>query len=200
MKCRTLGIRLEQPFAAIDEAAATEFMESVKVRKVTAAMCDSPQAWSVLVFFDAAERAGDPVGHHAGPCAVVSSHQRSRRRKTQPETSAPPDGSSSGASGTRAARTAGMQHEACPRDPDGSSLTPVEQRMVESIKEWRREQAFKVGLPPYCVVQNGTIEQIARTRPMTLDELAGIKGLGPSRLDKYGPELLALVRRNGNKP
>ena len=51
MKCRTLGIRVEQPFAAIDEAAASDFLASVKVRKVMAAMCERPEpSWSLLVF------------------------------------------------------------------------------------------------------------------------------------------------------
>jgi superfamily II DNA helicase RecQ len=59
MKCRTMGIRITQPFAATDEEAASEFLSSVKVRKVTAAMLEAPEpAWSVVVFYDEAAAAG----------------------------------------------------------------------------------------------------------------------------------------------
>ncbi len=138
MKCRTLGIRIEQPFAAIDEAAAGEFLSSVRVRKVTAAMFEAGEpAWSVMVFYD--EEASAEA----------------------------------------------------PREP--GSPTCEEMRISDELKRWRSARASVEGVPPYCVVQNASIEQIARERPRTRDELAAIKGLGPARLEKYASEILALV-------
>lgn len=170
MKCRTIPIRLEQPFAAIDEACATEFMESVRVRKVQAAMCDKPEpAWSVLVFFDEVDERG------------------SRRQRTE---DAP--GSSVctiGAAIVPGADVAGEPVAAEPQDP----LDQAGIDLLASLKFWRSARAANDNLPPYCVAQNRSLEEIARTRPSTGEALAGIKGFGPVRIEKYADEIISLV-------
>jgi DNA helicase II / ATP-dependent DNA helicase PcrA len=62
-----------------------------------------------------------------------------------------------------------------------------------AIKEWRLARARADGVPAYVVFPDRTIEEILRLRPASLAELAGVPGLGPTRLERFGPELLGVV-------
>ena len=172
MKCRTLGIRVEQPFAAIDEAAASDFLASVKVRKVMAAMCERPEpSWSLLVLFDEEEP----------------------RRKAAPGHEAP---RAEGAPGTGPVGSPRAVADDQPVKP----LTARQERLAVSLKSWRSERAACDRIPPYCVMPNRSIEEIARLRPSSREALSQINGLGPSRLEKYSADVLELVgRKNGGK-
>jgi len=48
-------------------------------------------------------------------------------------------------------------------------------------------------VPPYVVFHDSVLHEIADARPATLAELAGITGVGPSKLERYGDEVLAAV-------
>lgn len=43
------------------------------------------------------------------------------------------------------------------------------------------------------VMQNGLLSRIALSRPSSFAELARIKGMGDSRAEKYGPEILRII-------
>ena len=179
MRCRTLGIRLEQPFAAIDEAAASEFMESVRVRKVTASMCEGPAAaWSLLVFFE------DGDGREPVKAARAKKAVKGNVAAKAPAEPAAIEGK---------APEAGQVSLEAARE---QVLTPAEELLVKAIKQWRSGKASEERVPPYCVAQNRSIEDIARRLPRTVEELAGIKGFGPARIEKYGDELITLVAFN----
>ena len=48
-------------------------------------------------------------------------------------------------------------------------------------------------VPAYVVAPNATLTEIARRRPANPDELVEIKGFGPTRVEKYGDEILAVL-------
>jgi superfamily II DNA helicase RecQ len=43
------------------------------------------------------------------------------------------------------------------------------------------------------ILHDSTLTDLAASRPATLGELAGIRGVGPAKLERYGEELLAVV-------
>jgi ATP-dependent DNA helicase RecQ len=49
-------------------------------------------------------------------------------------------------------------------------------------------------VPAYVVLHDVTIDGIATSRPMTLDQLRDIPGIGDKKLEHYGDELIAMVR------
>jgi superfamily II DNA helicase RecQ len=49
-------------------------------------------------------------------------------------------------------------------------------------------------MPSYVIMPNATLLQLVAARPQTAAALARIKGFGPARLERYGDELLALLR------
>jgi ATP-dependent DNA helicase RecQ len=69
-----------------------------------------------------------------------------------------------------------------------------ESPLAARIRSWRSAQARRRRLKPYQVFQDKTLRAIVATRPETLAELAAVPGMGPTRLRKYGADLLELVR------
>jgi DNA helicase-2/ATP-dependent DNA helicase PcrA len=63
-----------------------------------------------------------------------------------------------------------------------------------ALKQWRLEQARAEERPAYVIFHNSTLAEIVRRAPRTLDELAAIPGVGPTKLERYGDEVLAALR------
>ena len=73
-------------------------------------------------------------------------------------------------------------------------LSPDGLYLFEALRGWRREESSRQGLPPYVIFHDKTLQEIARARPATLDALAGIGGVGASKLERYGDAVLRVVR------
>jgi ATP-dependent DNA helicase RecQ len=71
----------------------------------------------------------------------------------------------------------------------------VDSQLFEALRTWRREVASRKGVPPYTIFHDGTLRDISRVRPTTLDALHQISGVGESRLRDYGEDVLAIVAR-----
>jgi ATP-dependent DNA helicase RecQ len=71
--------------------------------------------------------------------------------------------------------------------------TPADPELLVRLKQWRSEEASRQAVPAYVVFHDSTLAAIAAARPETTDRLAGIKGVGPSKLARYGSSLLQLV-------
>ena len=73
--------------------------------------------------------------------------------------------------------------------PDEAELPPV----YRALKEWRLSRARSDGVPAYVVFHDRTLAEIATRRPETAAELAGVSGVGPAKLERYGTEVLATL-------
>jgi DNA helicase-2/ATP-dependent DNA helicase PcrA len=62
-----------------------------------------------------------------------------------------------------------------------------------TLKQWRLERAKADEVPAYVVFHNSTLEEIAERGPRTLAELAAVPGVGPTKLERYGDEVLAAL-------
>ena len=62
----------------------------------------------------------------------------------------------------------------------------------ERLREWRRGQAASEKLPAYCVFTDATMLALAESLPADESQLASIPGIGPAKIGKYGPSILAL--------
>ncbi|MFM8769852.1 MAG: RQC domain-containing protein, partial [Rubrivivax sp.] len=65
--------------------------------------------------------------------------------------------------------------------------------LFAELKAWRAEVAREHSLPAYVIFHDATLAEMARERPATLDELAGISGVGAKKLQAYGQEILRVV-------
>ena len=68
------------------------------------------------------------------------------------------------------------------------------QFLFDALRAWRREEASRQGVPPYVIFHDKTLQEIAAARPASLDALAGIGGVGASKLERYGEAVLRAVR------
>ncbi len=66
--------------------------------------------------------------------------------------------------------------------------------LFEALREWRANEARLQKLPPYVIFHDTVLHEIAAVRPQDLDELGHIKGVGASKLERYGTQLLNQVR------
>jgi ATP-dependent DNA helicase UvrD/PcrA len=62
-----------------------------------------------------------------------------------------------------------------------------------ALKQWRLRRATEDELPAYVVFHNTTLAEIAGRRPRDLTELGAVPGVGPTKLDRYGEEVLAVL-------
>jgi ATP-dependent DNA helicase RecQ len=72
-------------------------------------------------------------------------------------------------------------------------LTPEQAAVFEELRAWRGATAKDQGVPAYVVFNDATLRSIAATAPTSLAELAGISGVGESKLAKYGDVILELL-------
>ncbi len=68
--------------------------------------------------------------------------------------------------------------------------------LFETLRALRKRLADSQGMPPYVIFHDATLREIAERRPVTLDEFAGIRGVGEAKLARYGEDFVAVVRRH----
>ncbi|MBN9326514.1 MAG: HRDC domain-containing protein, partial [Cellulomonas sp.] len=67
------------------------------------------------------------------------------------------------------------------------------QAVFERLRAWRAGVAKEQGVPAYVVFHDATLRDVVTRRPADLYELAGIGGVGASKLERYGAGLLAAL-------
>jgi ATP-dependent DNA helicase RecQ len=70
-------------------------------------------------------------------------------------------------------------------------VDPASAPLLTALKDWRLRAS--AGKPAYTVAHNSTLESIAVLKPSTIDELAAIKGVGPTFVKRHGEQVLALL-------
>ena len=77
------------------------------------------------------------------------------------------------------------RHLSCPATFDEQTMT--------RLRDWRRQQAGDQQLPAYCIFTDATLIAIAEARPRNQGELGRIQGLGPTKVGKYGTDILCII-------
>ena len=65
--------------------------------------------------------------------------------------------------------------------------------LYEALRLWRLAEAKGQSIPPYVIFHNSVLRDIAAVQPTTLDELAQVKGVGASKLERYGRLVLGVL-------
>ena len=65
--------------------------------------------------------------------------------------------------------------------------------LFEALRQWRADEAKAQNLPPYIIFHDAVLRDIAAVRPKTLEELGQVKGVGASKLDRYGGKVLRVL-------
>ena len=75
---------------------------------------------------------------------------------------------------------------ACAADPE----------LFAILRDLRKKVADRAGLPPYIIFQDPSLEAMATTYPITIEELANISGVGTGKAHRYGAEFVNVIRRH----
>ncbi|KIO54225.1 DNA helicase RecQ [Flavobacterium hibernum] len=67
--------------------------------------------------------------------------------------------------------------------------------LMGMLRELRKKVAKKLGVPPFVVFQDPSLEDMALKYPISLTELYNIHGVGEGKAKKYGGEFVALISR-----
>jgi ATP-dependent DNA helicase RecQ len=71
--------------------------------------------------------------------------------------------------------------------------TAADEPLVAELRAWRTSRAREDGVPAYVVLHDATLDELAARRPRSRSELAAVRGLGPTKLERYGSDLLELL-------
>jgi len=71
-----------------------------------------------------------------------------------------------------------------------------DESLLQKLKECRNELARNLGVPPFCIFSNKTLEALTRLRPASRDAALRIHGVGGAKADKYLEPLLEIIRRH----
>jgi ATP-dependent DNA helicase RecQ len=70
---------------------------------------------------------------------------------------------------------------------------PEVQGTFEALRAWRAVEAKAQRIPPYVIFHDTVLRDIAAVRPSSIEELGQIKGVGASKLQRYGAAVLAIL-------
>lgn len=80
------------------------------------------------------------------------------------------------------------------RNYNNSSDT-VDQALMRMLKDLRKASAKKLGVPPFVIFQDPSLEDMALKYPITIEELYNIHGVGEGKAKRYGKDFVNLIKR-----
>ena len=69
----------------------------------------------------------------------------------------------------------------------------VDETLMKMLKDLRKSSAKKLGVPPFVIFQDPSLEDMALKYPITVAELSNVHGVGESKAKKYGKDFVALI-------
>ncbi len=71
----------------------------------------------------------------------------------------------------------------------------ADDQLFKLLKEERKKVAHKLGLPPFVIFQDPSLEDMSLKYPSTVDELSNVHGVGEGKAKKYGKSFVDLINR-----
>jgi len=75
----------------------------------------------------------------------------------------------------------------------GGAADPV---LFAMMKDLRKKLSKKLNVPPYVIFQPSSLEAMATSYPITLEELQNIPGVGAGKAKRYGKEFVELIKKH----
>lgn len=69
----------------------------------------------------------------------------------------------------------------------------ADERLLKQLKDLRKAQAKKLGVPPFVVFQDPSLEDMALKYPISHEELLNVHGVGEGKAKKYGKPFIAFI-------
>ncbi len=85
------------------------------------------------------------------------------------------------------------QPAAAPAPQPPAATNPGNGDLFERLRAWRLEKARALKMPSYVIFWDQTLHAITAARPATLAELEAVRGVGQTKAEQYGEEVLAII-------
>lgn len=76
-----------------------------------------------------------------------------------------------------------------------SSGGGTDEALMTLLKDLRKKVAKKLGVPPFVVFQDPSLEDMSLKYPISIDEMSNVHGVGEGKAKKYGKEFVALIEK-----
>ena len=96
---------------------------------------------------------------------------------------------------SEALKTQGAQTSFLPANTEHRDSSANESRLFKVLKNLRKDIADSMNLPPYIVMSDRVLHQLAAEHPQSVEEFGQINGIGDFKQKKYGPRFVAEIRR-----
>jgi ATP-dependent DNA helicase RecQ len=80
-----------------------------------------------------------------------------------------------------------------------NSTAVADVNLMRMLKDLRKTNAKKLGVPPFVIFQDPSLEDMALKYPITIEELYNIHGVGEGKAKRYGADFVALINRYVNE-
>ena len=81
-----------------------------------------------------------------------------------------------------------------PRDAAAAPASGADNALFEALRQWRMAEARAQAVPPYVIFHDSVLREIASIHPADAAELGQVKGVGASKLARYGEGVLTALR------
>jgi len=78
----------------------------------------------------------------------------------------------------------------------GGGSFAVDPELYSMLKDLRKKLSKHLQLPPYVIFQDPSLEAMATTYPVTIEELQNIPGVGAGKAKRYGQDFIDLIKRH----
>jgi ATP-dependent DNA helicase RecQ len=79
---------------------------------------------------------------------------------------------------------------------DHPAFSPAAEKLFEQLRNWRTDQARPNHTPAFMILSDGVLRAIAAAAPQNLTALRSVPGMAPTKVDRYGADLIAICRGN----
>ena len=97
-----------------------------------------------------------------------------------------------GGSGRHVSRRGDRRSVAAPSA--AADLEDIDAELMERLRQWRAQVAQQIDKPTFTVLHDSTLVAIAAAQPKDFRQLAILRGIGPTKIEAYGAQILAVVR------
>ena len=74
-----------------------------------------------------------------------------------------------------------------------SAAAAVDEKLIILLKDLRKKIAVKLGVPPFVVFQDPSLDDMALKYPISMEDLSTVHGVGEGKARKYGKEFIKLI-------
>jgi ATP-dependent DNA helicase RecQ len=76
-----------------------------------------------------------------------------------------------------------------------SGAAVADETLMKMLKDLRKQNAKRIGVPPFVIFQDPSLEDMALKYPVSFEELSNVHGVGDGKAKRYGKDFIELIGR-----